>query len=430
VEAVKRILFVTPSYLPFVGGTTAFVAAMARRLAADGHAVTVLTTNARQAADFWQRPAHAPPPAKEILDGVTVERLALAYPFPAPYAFGLARRLGLWLTRTRVHGSALRPLLRRLAMHMPPIPDLETALERLAAGSNIIHVVESSWDGLFTAGVDTAQRHNIPCVATPLMHLGDAGIRAHYQMAHQVDAYLGATAVLALSQREAQTYIALGVMPERVHVIPMGVEGAVSAEQDGLRLAAFRGAQRIAGSIVAFLGANTYDKGAFTLALAAAQLVEAGVQVTAIFAGPQGDSLIAFLDNQEADIRTALLEHIRILGVVDENTKHALLAACDLLALPSQVDTFGIVLLEAWLHGKPVIGASAGGIPELVRHDENGLIVPFGDAATLAAAIRQLVADPNLAARLGAEGRRQVSNQYTWDRTYRILLDIYTKMGL
>ena len=117
-----------------------------------------------------------------------------------------------------------------------------------------------------------------------------------------------------------------------------------------------------------------------------------------------------------------------MLGLVDEPTKHRLLASSTLLALPSQVDTFGIVFLEAWLHAKPVIGAEAGGIPDLVHDGENGLLVPFGDVAALAAAVRSLVEGPDLAARLGGEGRRQVLERYTWEQTYRTLTQVYTEL--
>ena len=427
---MHRIVFVTPFFIPFTGGTTAFVDAMTRRLAAAGQRVTVLTTDARRASDFWQPPAASGPslPAAEARSGIEIERLRLAYPWPAPYAFGLLRRAGLGLHRAGLPTAVQRPLLRRLAASMPPLPGLRAALDRLIPAADVVQVVESSWDGLFTAAVEAARRHGIPCVATPLMHLGDAGVRAHFQMAHQADAYRAADVVLALSQREAAGYVSLGVAAERVRVIPMGVEETAAAVQDATSGAVFRRTHGITGPLVAFLGANTSDKGAFTLALAVAQLTEAGAPVTAVFAGPHSELLAAFMARQPARVRDALRDHVRILGLVDEESKHAMLAACDLLALPSQVDTFGIVLLEAWLHGKPVIGADAGGLPELIHAEENGLLTPFGDAPALAAAIRRLVEAPSLAARLGAAGRRRTLEEYTWDRTYGILADIYAEV--
>jgi glycosyltransferase involved in cell wall biosynthesis len=140
--------------------------------------------------------------------------------------------------------------------------------------------------------------------------------------------------------------------------------------------------------------------------------------------GPQEQALSAFLRRQRAVSQRYVHEHVRVLGVVSEETKHRLLAVCDLLALPSQVDTFGIVFLEAWLHHKPVIGARAGGIPDVITHEENGLLVPFGDAEALAAAIRRLLDNPHWAAQLGESGHQSLG-RYTWDRTYDTLLEAY-----
>jgi glycosyltransferase involved in cell wall biosynthesis len=422
---LAQILFVSPYYVPFVGGTTAFIEAMSRRLVASGIRAIVLTTTARRAADFWQPPIEPLLPPKEILDGVEVVRVSVNYPRPAPYAFGLLRRAGHWLHRSELPAAVQRPLLHRLARAMPSLSGLEAALAHLAPTVDLIQAEDSSWDGLFTQAAAAARCYDKPFAARPLMHLGDAGVRTHFQMAHQVDAYRSASAVLALSQREAAEYVALGICSDRVHVIPMGVDDEAFTVSEAVSPVAFLREHTCTDPLVVFLGANTYDKGAFALALAAAELNRTDVPVTVVYAGPQSESLTTFLARQPAEVRTALRGRIRILGVVDEATKHQLLAACDMLALPSQVDTFGIVLLEAGLHSKPVIGATAGGIPEVIRDGQTGLLVPFGDVAALAGAIRRLVEAPEWARRLGQTGRELVLREYTWDRTYRELKRIY-----
>lgn len=422
---MPRYLFVTPYYEPFTSGTVAFVAAMARRLAADGCAVTVLTTDARRAADFWLPSRDAPLPQREAREGVVVERLALRHPWPAPYAFGVLRRAGHWLARRRLPAAVQRRALRRLSRWMPPLAGLTAALARLTPAADLVHIEDASWDGLLCTATDAATQHGRPLVVRPLMHLGDASVQIHFQMAHQVDAYRRAGAVLALSAREAAAYERLGVAAQRIHCIPMGVDAPPDELLDPALGAAFRRERGIARPLAAFLGAQTYDKGAFALALAVAALNRAGEAVDVAFAGPGSDDLRAFLARQPGAVRAALDGHVHLLGVVDEPTKHALLSACDLLALPSQVDTFGIVLLEAWLHGKPVIGADAGGIPELVREGETGLLVPFSDADGLARAIRRLVTDRALAERLGAAGRARTLQEYTWEQTYDALLRAY-----
>jgi glycosyltransferase involved in cell wall biosynthesis len=424
-----KILWSTPTYAPFIGGARVFVEQMARRLVTDGHHVIVLTTNARQASDFWQCPDSEEQilPHAEVLDGVTVQRLSLAYPRPMPYLFGALRRAGLWMHLLRCPAMLAAPLQRYLARWMPPLPGLRQALERWAPQMDLIQSDDASWDGLLIASAEAARRCGKPLLVRPLMHLGDRRVRAHYQMAHQVPVYQGAAAVLALSQREAAALVALGVPPQRVHRMRMGVELRLPVSPQGLDPGAFRREYRLEGPIVAFVGANTYDKGTFTLIHSVVQLNLEGLAVNLVCVGPQSQGLRDYLQQQPQEVQAVVRDHIHILGVVDEVTKHRLLAACDLLALPSQVDTFGIVFLEAWLHGKPVIGANAGGIPEVVEHGRNGLLVPFGGREALAAAIRHLLQEPQFATRLGDAGRSAVQH-YTWDATYQTLLGIYHRL--
>jgi glycogen synthase len=428
-SAKWHLLIVTPSYLPFVSGAVVFVEAMSRRLASENYNVTVLTTGARQATDFWRPPpaASTPLPARETVGGVAVERLPLSYPPPAPYTFGLLRRAGHWLQDSGLPITIQLPLLKVLARWMPPLSALNITLERLVLAADLVQLVESSWDGLFTAAAATARRHKKPLVVMPLMHLGSASVQAHFQMAHQVDAYCRAQAVLTLSQREADKYAVLGISPANIHLVPMGVEAPpnVGIAQPGID---FRRELGLNAPTVAFLGANTYDKGAHTLAQAVARLNSTGAPVAVIYAGPQSEELRAYLASQSPETQRVLGDRVRILGVVDEQTKHSLLAACDVLVLPSQVDTFGIVLLEAWLHGKPVIGANAGGIPEVIQDGQTGFLVPFGDVEALAVALRRLFEAPELAAQMGAAGRQQVLTKYTWDRTYGALQRVYASI--
>jgi len=83
----------------------------------------------------------------------------------------------------------------------------------------------------------------------------------------------------------------------------------------------------------------------------------------------------------------------------------ALLAACDVFVCPSRIEPLGNVVLEAWAAGKPVVAAAAAGPVEIMTPERSGLIVPIDDAPALAAAIRRLLDDPALGARLGKGGR-------------------------
>lgn len=425
---MNDILFVTPFYAPFVGGARAFLEATGRRMVADGYRVTVLTTTAQNTADLWRRPDPCSPQLspRETLDGVNIERLSLGYPWPAPHSFGLLRRASHMVHHTVLPHAIQQRLLRFVARWMPPVPEREEALRRLVPEADLVQAVDSSWDGLFTFAASSAHRYRKPFAAMPLMHTGDDKVGSRFQMAHQVDVYRAADAVLALSQREATALGDLGVPAERIHTIPMGVDPEWQSQTGGLR--AFRRDNRLTDPLVAFVGAQTYDKGAFTLAQAMARLNRDNLPVQLACAGPQSEQLRAFIKDQPQGVRTILGHQVRLLGTVSERTKHQLLAACDVLALPSRVDSFGIVLVEAGLHGKPVIGANAGGIPEVVEDGVTGLLVPFGDVSALADAIRKLVTKPALATQLGDAGRQRVLSKYTWDKTYRSMAEIYASL--
>ena len=90
--------------------------------------------------------------------------------------------------------------------------------------------------------------------------------------------------------------------------------------------------------------------------------------------------------------------------------------AMDIVVHASDDEPFGIVVIEAMALGKPVVAGSGGGPAEIVTHGHDGLLAPFGDAAALAAAIELYLADPGVAARIGAAARER-ARQFS-DVTY------------
>jgi phosphatidylinositol alpha-1,6-mannosyltransferase len=117
----------------------------------------------------------------------------------------------------------------------------------------------------------------------------------------------------------------------------------------------------------------------------------------------------------------AVDDRVIFRGSVDRKDLPAYFAACDVLIAPSKsfgadVEGFGTVYLEANLLGKPVIGTRTGGITDAVLDGKTGLLVSPGSPGQLAAAIQRLMDDPALAARLGADGRKRVLDEFDWDR--------------
>ena len=94
----------------------------------------------------------------------------------------------------------------------------------------------------------------------------------------------------------------------------------------------------------------------------------------------------------------------------------ALLDACDVLALPSVEESFGLVMIEAWACKKPVIGADIASTRCIIEPGVDGLTVKPFDAADLAAKLLELITDPEKRASFGERGQRKVLARYTWDR--------------
>jgi glycosyltransferase involved in cell wall biosynthesis len=85
----------------------------------------------------------------------------------------------------------------------------------------------------------------------------------------------------------------------------------------------------------------------------------------------------------------------------------------------------GLALIEASMHSKPLVGTLHGGIPEIVRHGENGLLVPPGDPNALAAAVVTILTDPERARSMGSAALQSALSRFSWDRATDVLLESY-----
>jgi glycosyltransferase involved in cell wall biosynthesis len=103
----------------------------------------------------------------------------------------------------------------------------------------------------------------------------------------------------------------------------------------------------------------------------------------------------------------------------------AILAESDLFVLTSRSEAFPNSVMEAMAAGLPVIATAVGGVPELVQHDVNGILIPVDDREALTRAIRRLVDEPHRAAALGHAGRETISSRFSFARMVRSFEDLY-----
>lgn len=101
--------------------------------------------------------------------------------------------------------------------------------------------------------------------------------------------------------------------------------------------------------------------------------------------------------------------------------------AADLFVLPSLAEPFGLSIVEAMALGKPVIATCAGGPVEIVADGKTGILVPPGDPNKIAAAIREILNSPRLAAEMGRKGKDRFMQCFTSDRMARATFELYTR---
>ncbi|MFH1517462.1 MAG: glycosyltransferase [Pseudomonadota bacterium] len=178
---------------------------------------------------------------------------------------------------------------------------------------------------------------------------------------------------------------------------------------------------------------NTPDDAPVALALARLHekkgldtLLDATAKIDGLYVWIAGDGpLEAELKAQCT--RLGLDDRVRFLGW--RNDRGALLAACDVVAFPSRYEPFGTVTVDAWAASRPLVAADAVGPAAYVKDGVNGLLIPKDDVDALADALRKVVTDKALAAKLVAGGRASYEAQFTKAVFQRDSLALYEKIS-
>ena len=174
--------------------------------------------------------------------------------------------------------------------------------------------------------------------------------------------------------------------------------------------------------VVGAVGRLHEQKGFDVLLRAVTGLPE--VQVVIIGEGPERPAL------QQLIAELHLGDRVSLLGWSDHASGY--MRSFDVLAMPSRYEGMPLVLLEAMLAGVPVVATPVGGIPDTVRHDESGLLVPVDDVAALTTALGRLLSDGALRRRLAAAAEDEARRRHTVDamaRSYEALYDELLSRG-
>ncbi|EWT02858.1 hypothetical protein N865_03070 [Intrasporangium oryzae NRRL B-24470] len=390
--AARRIALVSSSYRPHPGGVEEHVRHVARELQRAGHEVVVWTVD---------RGEHL---GTRSVDGIEVRYLPTPLPARTPralvsYAARSPRAWAAWFRAYRefrpdvLHVQCFGPNgLYALALHHLTRTPLVVSSHGETFGDD--HDVFAESD-LLRAGLRHALTRAAAVTGCSSYVLDD--LRDRFGLAD------GLVVPNGIELDEV-------VRPVRPDWWPRGAAvgtpvGTGSTARDG------------APHVVLGVGRVEHNKGFDLLLRAAADLPA----TTHVVVGGEGSQRQA-LQTLAADL--GLSERVHFPGRLSRAEVAGAMAQADVLAVPSRREAFGIVALEAWRGGTPLVMTSRGGARDFVHDGVDGLLVDPTDVPALTRAIREVLSDPGRGQGLSEAGRRSVT-AYTWDRVARDYEGIY-----
>lgn len=230
-----------------------------------------------------------------------------------------------------------------------------------------------------------------------------------------------ANAVICVSGFLADEVKRIYQVPDwKIHVVPNGVSyHAFDGFINPAEVKARYGIAPMAPTIFA-AGRMSVQKG-FDMLVEAIPMVLASYPEAKFIisgSGEEKDAVVRKAHELGVMHATVFLDHLPRWQYID------LMRAVDIVAVPSRNEPFGIIILEAWAAGKPVVATTAGGPREFVWHDVNGFLVDANPGG-LAHGIGSLLADHDHCRALGANGRRAVEEKFNWDTVAQYTEGVY-----
>jgi glycosyltransferase involved in cell wall biosynthesis len=410
----KNITFITPLYIPAnISGSSFVTKQLAEIFADEKFAVSVITSNALTAR-YWYDPIWGKKIQKtvEVINAVTITRLSCNQ-FYSSIMYVLVRKF-----YKLFDSNTLNTL--KIKYNGPYLKQLKQQIQRQK--SDIIHCSTFPL-GLSKQVIDIIT-HNKNCkkpkiIITPFYHseINDFQNPALKQILHNVDAIH----VVSNAEKHALMNI-FEIDSKKILVIPLflDIKKMKTAKELIIKTKEFKEQYRITKrEIVLFAGNKGFMKGAPMLLEVVDALYRKDKKVLLIAIG---NSTNEWEDAKKKVNKDCLLD----FGYVSNEEKEIIFNATDIYCMPSLSESFGLTYLEAWHKRKPVIGADIPAVRELIKNNNAGEVVSFGDKDALTMSIERLLTNKQKAKRLGENGYRALMNKYS----LAVLFPEYKKMFL
>ena len=311
------------------------------------------------------------------------------------------------------HALSLPPWRKPLAVlqRRSAVGRLEALVNQLDPA--LIHVNDIWWVPHTVRAVASRASNPVPIVAHVRQEIEPAKVRRY-----ELDRV---GPVIAISRQIEQSLIAGGVSVKNVRTVYSGIE--LSEKQLTHNGQAIRQMIGLPNEAVLFgTVANLFPRKGYEVMLRALPaIVRAVPTVHYVIVGSDDHDYADRLSKLAQELKIA--DRVHIVGFQDP--VQPFLAALDLYVHPALMEGFGIAVVEAMAMGKAVVATTTGGLPEVVAQGETGLLVPPGDAESLAAAVVSLLEDKVRREQMGRNGKAHAQDRFSLDASVMHMDQLY-----
>lgn len=223
----------------------------------------------------------------------------------------------------------------------------------------------------------------------------------------------------------------IGMNKKNVEIIPLGVPlPAIKADHNHGKMSSLN---------ILFVGRLEIRKGVHVLIKAIPHVIKNFPDATFNIIGRDtfvtkdeiafaGDEKSSFKFRLINEIPTEFKKNVNFLGYVPQDNLAKYYQDCDIFVAPSLYESFGLIYIEAMSYAKPVIGCGVGGIPEVVKDQETGILVPPEDHLSLARAVIRLLEDSDLRRNMGIKARASVEKNFSRELMVERTLQAYKRV--
>jgi len=372
-----NVLGVVQRYHPVIGGSEILAKSFMDYLAKK-HNVTIFTTTADDIESFWDKNS------RRITQTSSLNYEVRRFDFLLPTEIKYDKRITDFPFATNYPG--------------PFSPKMWNDLVLKKIDYDLIYVTSFPHDHIIPAYI-AAKKWNIPIIITPLIHQEFPEL---YLSVMKLTMLNNSDAIFVISNSEKRILEKEGIDGNKISVIRPFVNFPNNEVIDKTEVKKNYSLSPQA-KIVLFVGSKSFVKGIIHLIEAMKLLWETNEELVLVLLGPNTKEYEAYFSKLPKKFRDKIVD----AGLVPEEDKRKILFSCDLLAVPSKSESFGLAYMEAWLFSKPVIGCNVPPVTELIDQGKNGLLVEFGNIKKLAESIIYLVNNPKVCEDFGKAGRKK-----------------------